>query len=39
MTLTKENLIQSLCNQAGLSKHQSKILVDAIFEMLTGLEG
>ena len=32
MTLTKENLIQSLYDQVGLSKQQSKALVDNIFE-------
>ena len=32
MTLTKENLIQSLSDQVGLSKQQSKALVDALFE-------
>ena len=34
MTLTKENLIQSLFDQAGLSKQQSKALVDNIFELI-----
>jgi integration host factor subunit alpha len=32
MTLTKENLIQSLFDQVGLSKHQSKALVESLFE-------
>ena len=31
MTLTKENLIQTLYDQAGFSKQQSKALVDALF--------
>ena len=31
MTLTKENLIQSLFDQAGLSKQQSKALVETMF--------
>jgi integration host factor subunit alpha len=34
MTLVKENLIQSLYNQCGLSKHQSKSLVDNVFEVV-----
>jgi integration host factor subunit alpha len=34
MPLTKENLIQSLYDQVGLSKHQSKILVDKVFELI-----
>jgi integration host factor subunit alpha len=34
MTLTKENLIQSLYDQVGLSKHQSKGLVDNVFELI-----
>ena len=34
MTLTKENLIQSLYDQGGLSKHQSKALVDKVFELI-----
>jgi len=32
MTLVKENLIQTLYDQAGLSKQQSKVLIEAIFE-------
>ena len=32
MTLVKENLIQSLYDQCGLSKQQSRVLVEAIFE-------
>ena len=34
MTLTKENLIQTLYDQSGFSKHQSRALVEAIFEMV-----
>jgi len=34
MTLTKENLIQSLYDQVGLSKHQSKALVNNVFEII-----
>ena len=34
MTLTKETLIQSLYDQVGLSKQQSKALVDALFEQI-----
>lgn len=34
MTLTKENLVQSLYNQAALSKQQSKALVDNLFELI-----
>jgi integration host factor subunit alpha len=34
MTLTKENLIQSLYDQVGLSKQQSKALVDNVFELI-----
>jgi integration host factor subunit alpha len=34
MTLKKENLIESLYNQAGLSKHESKALVDNVFELI-----
>jgi integration host factor subunit alpha len=34
MTLVKENLIQSLYDQAGLSKQQSKALVDNVFELI-----
>jgi len=33
MTLTKENLIQTLYDQSGFSKRQSKALVEEIFEM------
>ena len=34
MTLTKDNLIQTLYDQSGFSKHQSRALVEAIFEMV-----
>jgi integration host factor subunit alpha len=34
MTLVKENLVQSLYDQAGLSKQQSKALVDNVFELI-----
>jgi integration host factor subunit alpha len=34
MTLTKENLIQTLYDQCGFSKHQSRALVDTVFEMV-----
>jgi integration host factor subunit alpha len=34
MTLVKENLIQSLYDQVGLSKHQSKALLDNVFEQI-----
>ena len=34
MALTKDNLIQTLYDQAGFSKHKSKALVEAIFEMV-----
>jgi integration host factor subunit alpha len=34
MTLVKENLIQSLYNQCGFSKHQSRALVDNVFELI-----
>ena len=34
MTLTKENLIQSLYDQVRLSKQQSKALVDNLFELI-----
>jgi integration host factor subunit alpha len=34
MTLVKENLVQSLYDQVGLSKHQSKALVDNVFELI-----
>jgi integration host factor subunit alpha len=34
MTLTKENLVQSLYDQCGFSKHQSRALVETVFEMV-----
>jgi integration host factor subunit alpha len=34
MTFVKENLIQSLYNQIGLSKHQSRVLVDNVFQLI-----
>jgi integration host factor subunit alpha len=34
MTLVKDDLIQTLYNQVGLSKHESRLLVDAIFEQI-----
>ena len=34
MSLVKENLIQSLYDQVGLSKQQSKALVDKVFELI-----
>ena len=34
MTLTKENLIQTLYDQAGFSKHQSKAMVETVFELV-----
>jgi integration host factor subunit alpha len=34
MTLVKENLVQSLYNQVGLSKQQSQTLVDNVFELI-----
>jgi len=34
MTLTKENLVQTLYDQSGFSKHQSKVLVETVFEMV-----
>ena len=32
MTLTKDNLIQTLYDQSGFSKHQSKALVEEVFD-------
>jgi nucleoid DNA-binding protein len=32
MTLTKENLNQSLYDKCGLSKHQAKAVIDKVFE-------
>jgi len=34
MTVTKENLIQTLYDQSGFSKHQSKALVETVFELV-----
>jgi integration host factor subunit alpha len=34
MTLTKDYLIQSLHDQCGFSKRQSRVLVDNVFELL-----
>jgi integration host factor subunit alpha len=34
MTLVKDNLIQSLYDQCGLSKQTSRILVDSLFEVI-----
>lgn len=34
MTLVKENLIQSLYEHTGLSKQQSKAMVDNVFELM-----
>ena len=34
MTLVKDNLIQSLYDQCGLSKHKSKALVEKVFELI-----
>jgi integration host factor subunit alpha len=34
MTLVKDNLIQSLCDQCALSKQKSRTLVETIFEMI-----
>ena len=34
MTLVKDNLIQSLYDQCGLSKEKSKVLVETIFELV-----
>ena len=34
MTLVKENLIQTLYLQAGLSRRESKVLVDNVFELI-----
>jgi integration host factor subunit alpha len=34
MTLVKENLVQSLYDQVGLSKQQSKVLIDNVFELI-----
>ena len=34
MTLTKEKLVQTLYDQSGFSKHQSRALVETVFEMV-----
>ena len=34
MTLVKENLIESMYNQCGFSKQQSKAMVDNVFELI-----
>jgi integration host factor subunit alpha len=34
MTLIKEDLIQSVCDQCSLSKHQSRTLVETVFELV-----
>ena len=34
MTLVKDNLIQSLYDQCGLSKHKSIVLVQEVFELI-----
>jgi integration host factor subunit alpha len=34
MTLVKENLVQSLYDQVGLSKQQSQAMVDNLFELI-----
>jgi integration host factor subunit alpha len=34
MTLVKDGLIESLYNQCGLSKHQSRTLVGTLFELI-----
>ena len=34
MTLKKDNLIQSLYDQCGLSKQKSKVLVETTFELI-----
>ena len=34
MTLTKENLIQTLYDQSGFSKHQSRAVVETVFELV-----
>jgi integration host factor subunit alpha len=35
MTLTKDDLIQSLYDQAGFSKHKARITIEAVFELIT----
>ena len=34
MTLIKENLVQSFYTQAGFSKHQSRAVVETLFELI-----
>ena len=34
MTLVKDDLIQSLYDQCGISKQKSKVLVETIFELI-----
>jgi integration host factor subunit alpha len=34
MTLVKEGLIQSLYNQSQLSKHQSRVVAQTVFELI-----
>jgi integration host factor subunit alpha len=34
MTLVKENLIESVCDRCGLSKHQSRTMVETLFELI-----
>jgi integration host factor subunit alpha len=34
MTLTKDNLIQALYDQAGLSKQKARTTVDTVFELV-----
>ena len=35
MTLTKDNLIQTLYDQTGLSKQKSRTTVETVFELVT----
>jgi len=34
MTLTKDNLIQALYDQAGFSKHKARTTVETVFELV-----
>jgi integration host factor subunit alpha len=34
MTLVKDDLIKSVYDQCGLSKHQSRVLIDEVFEVI-----
>lgn len=34
MALTKENIVESLCNQRGFSKKKSAILVESLLELM-----